>query len=409
MQPTVHLEPEQGIDVSKLAIAEKVAADMTSASWIREMFEKGRRLKAEFGAENVHDFSLGNPNRPPPEAFFDAVRAVAAERQPTLHRYMPNVGFDEARAAVAKFVAAEYRLEIEPDAVILTSGAAGGMNVVMRTICNPGDEVLVLAPFFVEYKFYVEQAGGQVVLVQTDDQFQPDLDAIEAAITERTRAVIVNTPNNPTGAVYTAESCRGLAALLQRHDRDERPIYLTTDDPYRRIIFDVDWCPTPASYYDRTIIVSSYSKDLSIPGERAGYIVLPPRLPQRDTIFAAMAMLNRTLGYVNMSALMQRVVARCAEALCDIAFYRANRDLLCNALREYGYELVVPGGALYAFPKTPIADDVEFVELLMKHKILTVPGRGFGRPGHTRISYCVDQETIERALPGFQAAIDEVR
>ena len=409
MQTTIQHEQKQGIAVSKLAIAEKVAADMTSASWIREMFEQGRRLKAEFGAENVHDLSLGNPNEAPPDAFFDALRAVASERQPAQHRYMPNVGFDEARSAVAKFVSSEYRMEIEPGAVVLTSGAAGGMNVVMHTICNRGDEVIVLAPFFVEYRFYIEQAGGTMVVVQTDEHFQPDLDAIEAAITDRTRAIIVNTPNNPTGAVYAEEKCRGLADLLKRYDSDERPIYVATDDPYRRIIFDLDWCPTPAKHYDRTIIVSSYSKDLSIPGERAGYIVLPPALPHRDTIFSAMAMLNRTLGYVNMPALLQRVVARCADALCDVDFYDRNRHLLCNALLDYGYDLIVPGGALYAFPKTPIDDDVEFVNVLMQHKILAVPGRGFGRPGHIRISYCVDRETIERALPGFKAAIAEVR
>jgi aspartate aminotransferase len=399
----------QGIDVSKLAVAEKVARDMKSGSWIREMFEKGRQMKAEFGAENVHDFSLGNPNGPPPEAFFHAVQSVAAEREPALHRYMPNVGFDESRAAVARFASQEYRMTIEPGAVILTSGAAGGMNVVMRTVCDPGDEVIVLAPFFVEYKFYIEQAGGKMVLVQTDEDFQPNLDAIEAAITERTRAIIINTPNNPSGAVFTEQKCQGLAQLLERHDRADHPVYIATDDPYRRIIFDLDWCPTPARHYDRTLIVSSYSKDLSIAGERAGYIIVPPTVPDRELILGAMTMLNRTLGYVNMPAFMQRVVARCADALCDVAFYRHNRDLLCNALREYGYDLTIPGGALYAFPKTPLEDDVEFVNILMKHKILAVPGRGFGRPGHMRVSYCVDRETIKRALPGFKAAIREAR
>ncbi len=395
--------------MAKLAIAEKVATDMKSASWIREMFEKGLRMKAEFGAENVHDFSLGNPNGAPPEAFFEAVRAVADERRPDLHRYMPNVGFDETRAAVAKFISGEYRLEFDAGAVILTTGAAGGMNVVMRTVCDPGDEVIVLAPFFPEYRFYIEQAGGKMVLVQTDEHFQPDLDAIEAAITTRTRAIIVNTPNNPSGAVFTEDKCRGLAEVLKRHDRDEQPIYLATDDPYRRIIFNHDWCPTPVKHYPRSLIVSSYSKDLSIAGERAGYIAVPPAVPNREMILGAMTMLNRTLGYVNMPAFMQRVVARCAEALCDVGFYRQNRDLLCNALLEYGYDLNIPGGALYAFPKTPIDDDVEFVDILMKYKILAVPGRGFGRPGHMRVSYCVERETIERALPGFKAAIKELR
>jgi aspartate aminotransferase len=393
----------------KLAVAEKVASNMKSASWIREMFEKGRRLKAELGPENVHDFSLGNPNGDPPAAFFEALRAVAAERRPELHRYMPNVGFDAARAAVARFVSKEYRIEVEPGAVVLTSGAAGGMNVVMHTICDPGDEVILLAPFFPEYKFYVEQVNGQVVVVQTDDQFQPDPDAIAAAITARTRAIIVNTPNNPTGAVYTTEKCEALAKVLRHHDRDDHPIYLATDDPYRRIIYDLDWCPTPAAHYHRTLIVSSYSKDLGIAGERAGYIAVPPAVPHRDEILGAMTMLNRTLGYVNMSAFMQRVVTRCADALCDVGFYKKNRALLCNALRDYGYEFTMPGGAFYVFPKTPIDDDVEFADLLIKHKILAVPGSGFGRRGHIRVSFCVDRQTIERALPGFKAAIDEVR
>jgi len=395
--------------MARLPIADKVAADMQHASWIREMFEKGRRLKAQLGPDNVHDFSLGNPNALPPEAFFSALRAVAAERAPALHRYMPNAGFDEARAAVARFVSREYRLEVEAGDVLLTSGAAGGLNVVLRAICNPGDEVILLAPFFPEYRFYAEQAGAQVVVVQTDEAFQPDLKAVEAAITQRTRAIIINSPNNPSGAVYSAEKCRALGELLAGYDSDERPLYIATDDPYRRILYDLDWCPTPAPYYRRTIIVSSYSKDLSIAGERAGYIAVPRSVPGRELLLGAMTMLNRTLGYVNMPAFMQRVIARCADGLCDVGFYRTNRELLCHALRDFGYELVMPGGAFYAFPKTPIDDDVEFVNVLMQQGILTVPGRGFARPGHIRISFCVERQTIERALPGFRAAIAAVR
>ncbi len=390
-------------------IATKVAADMKAASWIREMFEKGRRLKAELGAENVFDFSLGNPNATPPPAYFDAVRAVAAEHEPALHRYMPNAGFDETRAAVAGFLSNEYRLEIDPAAVIITSGAAGAMNVVLHAVCNPGDEIIVLGPFFPEYRFYIEQAGAQMVLVQTDEQFQPDLDAIEQAITDRTRAIIVNTPNNPTGAVYTEDHCRGLAEVLARHDDDNHPLYLVCDDPYRRIIYDHDWCPTPVTHYARSVIVSSYSKDLSIAGERAGYIALPPTVPAKPAVLAAMTMLNRTLGFVNAAAFMQRVIARCADALCDVSFYRENRDLLCDALIDYGYDLVKPQGALYAFPKSPRKDDAAFAQVLLDHQILAVPGSGFGRPGYLRIAFCVDRETIRGALPGFQAALEEVR
>lgn len=391
------------------AIARKVASDLTSASFIREMFEKGRRLKAEFGEKNVFDLSLGNPNASPPEAYFEALRAVAAERRPELHRYMPNAGFDAARAAVAQFVSQEYRLDVGASSVILTSGAAGGLNVALHAVCNPGDEVIVLAPFFPEYRFYVEQATAHLVIVPCDETFQPDLDALAGAITERTRAVIVNTPNNPTGAVYSDERCRGLARVLAERDRPDRPLYLLLDDPYRRILYDLDWCPTPAAHYPRTIIVSSYSKDLSIPGERAGYIAVPPAMPERELLLGAMTMLNRTLGYVNAAALTQRVIARCASARCDLSLYRKNRDVLCAALREYGYALVEPRGALYAFPKTPVPDDAEFVERLVKRRVLTVPGRGFGWPGHMRISFCVEHETILGALPGLKAAIDEAR
>lgn len=380
---------------------------MASASFIREMFERGRRLKVQFGDDNVYDFSLGNPNATPPDEFFAAVRAVAAEFNPALHRYMPNAGFDQTRAAVAAFLSQEYRLAIDPAGVLMTSGAAGGINVTLRAICNPSDEVIVLAPYFPEYRFYIEQAGAAMVLVQTDERFQPDLAAIERAITPRTRAILVNSPNNPTGAVYSAAACRGLADLLTRRDTDERPIYLVTDDPYRRILYDADWCPTPVGQFRRSIIVSSYSKDLSIAGERAGYVAVPAQTPDRSQLLNAMIMLNRTLGYVNMSAFLQRVLARCATCLCDQTMYRKNRDLLCDALPEMGYDLVPPGGAMYAFPRTPIADDALFVDILTKHRVLAVPGRGFARPGHIRISFAVETGVIERSLSAFRAAREE--
>lgn len=395
--------------MTRLPIAQRVAQAARSASFIREMFERGRRMKAEFGERNVYDFSLGNPNATPPQAFFDALRAVAAEHDPARHRYMPNAGFDEPRAAVARFLSAEYRIDIDPAGVILTSGAAGGLNVTLRSLCDPGDEIIVLAPYFPEYRFYIEQAGGVMVLVQTDHDFQPDLAAIERAITDRTRGILVNSPNNPCGAIYGDDACRALADLLKRHDRPDRPIYLVTDDPYRRIIYDRDWCPTPVTHYPRTIIVSSYSKDLSIAGERAGYIAVHPGVPARGDILGAMTMLNRTLGFVNMPAFMQRVIARCADACCDVSFYRANRDLLGHALRDAGYDLVLPAGALYAFPKTPLADDLAFCDLLARHRVLAVPGRGFGRPGYMRLSFCIERQVIEAALPAFKAAIDQAR
>ncbi len=395
--------------MARSAVARKVSADMATASWIREMFEKGRRLRAEHGDESVSDFSLGNPNGIPPEAFFQALREVAGESRPALHRYMPNAGFDETRDAIARFLSDEYGIEFDARSIVLTSGAAGGLNVTLRAICDPEDEVLVLAPYFPEYRFYIEHAGARMVAVQTDDAFQPDLGAIDAAITPRTRAVIVNSPNNPTGAIVSEDACRSLGALLSRHDRSDRPLYLVLDDPYRRIVYDREDCPTPARHYARTVVVSSYSKDLSIPGERAGYIAVPPSVPSRGELLAAIVMLNRTMGFVNMSAVMQRVVARCATACCDVTFYRRNRDLLCDALRKFGYDFITPAGALYVFPKTPGGDDVAFVERLLEQRVLVVPGRGFGRDGHMRISFCVDRATIERGLPGFERAIRTAR
>lgn len=392
-----------------MAIATKVSGDIKNSSFIREMFERGRRMKAEFGDDNVFDLSLGNPNATPPPAFFDAVKAVAAEHLPARHRYMPNAGFDESRVAVAQFLSQEYRTEIDAANVILTTGAAGGLNVTLRAILDHGDEVIVLAPFFSEYRLYIEQAGGVMITAQTDDKFQPDIDAIERAINSRTRAIIVNSPNNPTGAVYSDATCKSLAMLLSKHEVNDQPIYLITDDPYRRVLYDLDWCPTPVAHYHRTLIVSSYSKDLSIAGERVGYIAVPRSMPEQQLLISALTMLNRTLGYVNSPAFMQRVVARCASARCDIGDYRNNRDVLCKALVECGYELNVPPAALYAFPKTPIADDREFVEILVKHRVLAVPGRGFGRPGHMRLSFAVEPKVVQGSLLGFRAAMQEAR
>ncbi len=393
--------------MSRLAIAQQVSDDMSSASWIRAMFETGIKLKAELGDDNVYDFSLGNPNASPPAEFFGALRECAAADNPVAHRYMNNAGFPETRTAIAAFLSDGYRLSFETEQVLVTCGAAGGMNVVMRALLDPGDEVIVLSPFFVEYKFYIQHVAGKMVLVETDRDCLPNLAAIEAAITSRTRALIVNTPNNPTGVVYSEELCRGIGELLARHDSEERPIYLVADDIYKRLAYDVDRCLSPAEFYDRSIVVSSFSKDLSIPGERAGYVAVHPRIEQRDKLMTALIMVNRTLGFVNGAAFMQRVVAECLNALCDKAFYRRNRDLLCDALRGYGYEMPAPGGAFYVFPRSPHADDVRFVDRLQQHRILAVPCSGFGRPGHFRLSYCVDRGTIERSLPGFRRAIDE--
>lgn len=385
-------------------VAARVLQDMGRASWIRAMFEKGRALRAEVGAERVCDFSLGNPDGVPPEAFFEALLAVATERAPALHRYMPNAGFDATRAAIAAFVAREYRIELDAAGLLVTCGAAGGLNTVLRAICDPGDEVIVLTPYFPEYRFYIEQANARMVAVETDAEFKPVMDRISEAIGDRTRAIIVNSPNNPTGAVYSEETCLALAELLREFDGPDRPLYLMTDDPYRRLVYDRAWCPTPVRHYSRSILVSSYSKDMSIAGERIGYVGVPNGVPGRETLIGALTMLNRTLGFVNAPAFMQRVVARCADALCDVGEYKRKRDLLCDVLRTARYEFATPGGGMFVFPKTPIADDVRFVDLLLRQYILAVPGQGFGRAGHMRLSLAVEPAVIERSAAGFKAA-----
>lgn len=388
-------------------IAQRVATDMQSASWIREMFEKGRRLMAEHGPDGVSDFSLGNPNASPPPAFFDGLREIAAQPVPAAHRYMPNAGFDEARAAVADYLSREYEVSFDAAGVILTCGAAGACNVVLRGILDPGDEVIVLAPFFPEYRFYIEQAQGKMVVAQTRDDLHLDLAALEAAITERTRAILINTPNNPTGIVYPDGDLAELGRLLARHDSDDRPLYLICDDVYHRLVYDMPRGPVPARHYPRSIVTSSFSKDLSIAGERLGYVAIPTDVPHRPQLLAAMTMLNRTLGFVNAPAIAQRVMTRCIDSLCDIDLYRRNRDKLCAALTAAGYELTIPGGALYVFPKVPGGDDVAFVDTLLQQRILAVPGRGFGRAGHIRLSFAVAPETVDRALDGFAAAAEQ--
>ncbi len=395
--------------MSRLPISEKVAKDMHSASWVRAMFEKGRKLREQFGSANVHDFSLGNPNAAPPTAFSEALAACVRDDDPALHRYMPNAGFDDARAAVADLLNHEYGLDFAGAGVILTSGAAGAMSIALRAILDPADEVLVLAPYFPEYRFYIEHAQGRMVVVETRGDLQPDLSAIESAITPRTRAIIVNSPNNPSGVVYHQDACGALAALVKRFDTPDTPIYLVCDDIYRRLVFDPPRAPAVATLYPRSLICSSFSKDLSIPGERMGYLAPHPDLPERESFLAAATMLNRTMGFVNAPALVQRVIARCARSLCDVQFYRRNRDLLCDALRSFGYELTMPGGAFYAFPRTPIPDDVAFTELLLRRRVLCVPGRGFGRAGYMRVAFCVEPRTIEAALPAFRDVLGDLR
>ncbi|MBI4615979.1 MAG: pyridoxal phosphate-dependent aminotransferase [Planctomycetes bacterium] len=393
-----------------MSISKGLTEVLDASSWIRRMFEEGERLRAERGAENVFDFSLGNPILEPPARFREELRRLANDPAPGMHRYMPNAGYPETRAAIATYYARETGLSFAADDVLMTCGAAGGLNVVFKTILDPGDEVVVLSPYFVEYRFYVTNHGGRTVTVPTGPRFQLDAGRIAEAIGNRTKAVLVNSPNNPTGVVYPRADLAELGrVLVDASRRIGHPIFLVSDEPYRRIAYDGIEVPYLFDLYPDTILVTSHSKDLGLAGERIGMILASPRIPDRKTLVTGMIFANRTLGYVNAPALMQRIVARLQGESIDVAAYQAKRDRLLGALIEAGYDVVKPGGAFYLFPRSPIEDDVRFVRLLVEEGILVVPGRGFGTPGYFRISYAVADDVIERAIPGFRRGIERAK
>jgi aspartate aminotransferase len=369
------------------------------------MFEEGERLRQQFGADHVYDFTLGNPNIDPPAKFYDELRMLVKSPAQGIHRYMSNAGYEETRNAVAARLAAESALPVTGAQVIMTCGASGAINVVLKTILNPGEEVVILAPFFVEYKFYIDNHGGVPREVWTDrETFQLDIPAIERAITDRTRAIIINTPNNPTGVIYPAEALRALGEMIERKERElERQIYLISDEPYARIAYDGKHVPNIFRFVTNSIIVTSHSKDLALPGERIGYLAANPSMTHVDLFMEGAIFCNRTLGFVNAPALMQRLVARLQDESVDIAAYQLKRDLLYESLTACGYKMVKPDGAFYLFPHSPLQDDVAFVRAAQKHNLLLVPGAGFGAPGYFRVAYCVDIEMIKRSLPAWRA------
>lgn len=393
-----------------MAVAEKIKGFMTAGSFIRKMFEDGVRLKKEFGAENVFDFSLGNPNLEPPEDFKKRLRDVVASDAPGMHMYMQNIGYAETRAAVALELNNSQGTSVAEDEIIMTCGAGGALNVILKTILNPGDEVISPAPFFVEYRFYVDNAGGVLRDVRTNADFSLNLEAIEGAINEKTRAVLLNSPNNPTGKIYDEASLRGLADILgSSRKKYNRDIFLISDEPYRDIVYDGKKAPSVFNAYPFSFIATSYSKSLSIPGERIGFIAVNPEMADLREVVGGLALCNRILGFVNAPALMQRVIAGMQGVTVDIEAYRRKRNLLCDGLASVGYDVVKPEGAFYLFMKTPIDDDIRFTDLLRERRILVVPGSGFYGPGHVRIAYCVEDSTITGAIEGFGEALKAVR
>ena len=395
-----------------IMIADKVVDLVKNSSAIRAMFEEGKIMAAKYGAENVYDFSLGNPNVPAPAEVKKAVFEELEKEDPVvLHGYMNNSGYEDVRAAIADSINRRFQTSFGEQNIIMTVGAAGGLNVILKTLLNPGDEVIVIAPYFGEYNSYVSNYDGKIVVVSPNtENFQPNLEELEQKITANTKAVIINSPNNPTGVVYSEDTIRKMADILRGKEKElGTDIYLISDEPYRELVYDGIEVPYLTKYYENAIIGYSYSKSLSLPGERIGYLVIPDEVSDAEDVIAAANVATRILGYVNAPSLMQKVVAKCLDAKVDVPFYNRNREALYNGLKELGFECIKPEGAFYLFVKSPVEDEKVFCAAAKKYNILIVPGSSFACPGYVRIAYCVSYETIMNSMPGFKALAEEFK
>lgn len=391
-------------------IAEKMIPFVQNNSAIRTMFEEGNRLKKKYGEDKVFDFSLGNPSVPAPDCVGEAIIDLVNNEEPAvLHGYMNNAGFEDVRETIAQSLNRRFGTSFSAKNLIMTVGAASGLNVILKTILNPDDEVIVFAPYFLEYGAYVKNYDGRLVEISPDTEtFQPNLQELKEKITARTKAVIVNTPHNPTGVIYSEETIRALAEILEEKQREYHSVIcLISDEPYRELAYDGAKVPYLTKYYKNTVVGYSYSKSLSLPGERIGYLVIPDELEDSETVIAAAGIANRVLGSVNAPSLMQKVIARCVDAEVDVAAYDRNRQALYNGLTECGFQCVKPEGAFYLFVKSPIPNEKEFCEAGKKYNILMVPGSSFACPGYVRLAYCVSYETILHSLPEFRKLAKE--
>jgi aspartate aminotransferase len=388
-----------------MPIAKAIAQQLENSSWVRRMFEEGARLRKERGADAVFDFSLGNPDVEPPQVVIDALKRVAAANRAGSHGYMPNPGYPEVRAALAQKLKRETGQPYTGDDIVMTVGAAGALNVILKALLDPGDEVIVLNPFFPEYEFYIGNHRGTMVRVETGEDFLPDVERIAAAITPRTRAILLNTPNNPTGRIYPESVLRELDAMLKRQDHE---IIVLSDEPYKAFVFDGQKQTEVSSCISTTAICNSWSKSLGLPGERIGYLALSPHLRDLDELRKACTFANRTLGFVNAPAIWQWVLMDSMNATIDPAPYEHKRNVLCDSLKKIGYDVRPPQGSFYVFQKTPIADDIAFCAALAKEGVLGVPGTGFGRSGYMRLSLTIPLERIEKSAGGFERAFHAV-
>ena len=386
-------------------ISEKMKPYVKNNSAIRMMFEEGNRLRAKYGADKVFDFSLGNPSVPAPDSVREVIIELVNTTDPTvLHGYMSNAGFEDVRQTIAESLNRRFDTKFSAKNLIMTVGAASGLNVILKTILNPGEEVIVFAPYFLEYGAYVRNYDGVLVEISPDTTtFQPNLAEFEQKITPKTRAVIVNTPHNPTGVVYSEETIKKLSVILEAKQKEfGTVIYLISDEPYRELAYDGVEVPYLTKYYNNTVVGYSYSKSLSLPGERIGYLVIPDEADGSEELISAATIANRTLGCVNAPSLIQKVVAKCVDAKTDLAAYDKNRQALYNGLKECGFECIKPQGAFYLFVKSPVEDEKAFCEAGKKYNILMVPGSSFACPGYVRLAYCVSYETIVNSLPEFK-------
>ena len=393
-------------------ISEKMKPLVNNNSAIRAMFEEGNKLRAKYGAENVYDFSLGNPNVPAPEEVKEAIIDLVTNEDPVvLHGYMSNAGFEDVRQSIAESLNRRFGTNFTAKNLIMTVGAASGLNVILKTILNPGEEVIVFAPYFLEYGSYVRNYDGKLVEVSPDTStFQPNLEELEQKITANTRAVIVNTPHNPTGVVYSEETIKKLAAILEAKQKEfGSVIYLISDEPYRELAYDGVEVPYLTKYYDNTVVGYSYSKSLSLPGERIGYLVIPDEVDGSEEVIAAAAIANRVNGSVNAPSLIQKVIGRCVDCQVNLEYYDRNRTTLYEGLTKLGLECIKPQGAFYLFVKSPVPDEKEFVAAAKKYNILMVPGSSFACPGYVRLAYCVSYECIQNSLPAFAKLMEEFK
>ncbi len=392
-------------------IADRMVGLVNNNSVIREMFEEGKRLAKLYGEENVFDFSLGNPNVPAPEELNQAIKDILDEEPSTfVHGYMSNAGYEDVRETIAGSLNERFGTHFNETNIIMTVGAAGGMNVIFKSIINPGDEVLTFSPFFLEYNNYVSNYQGVLIALEPNTKdFQANLEDLEKKISPKTKVLIINNPNNPTGVVYSEETIKKIAEILDRKQKEfGTEIFIVSDEPYRELAYDGVEVPYITKYYDNTIVGYSFSKSLSLPGERIGYLVIPDEVADAEQMKAAAAIATRVLGFVNAPSLQQRAVARCINSKCDIESYNRNREALYNGLAELGFECIKPQGAFYLFVKSPVPDEKEFCQVAKKHNVLFVPGSSFKCPGYVRIAYCVSYDTIINSLPKFAEIAGEM-